>query len=55
MWDEVSLAGALQEHGFTRIRRCAFGDCYDPMFAAVEDSGRFERAVAMEAHKPASL
>ena len=55
MWDEVSLAGVLQDHGFTGIRRCAFGDCSDPMFAAVEDLGRFERAVAMEARKPASL
>jgi hypothetical protein len=55
MWDEVSLAAALQQHGFTRIRRCAFGDCSDPTFAAVEYAGRFERAVAIEARKPASL
>jgi SAM-dependent methyltransferase len=55
MWDELSLAQALEQHGFTQIRRCSCGDCVDPMFVFVEDPGRFEGAVAMEArklHKP---
>jgi SAM-dependent methyltransferase len=49
MWDELSMSHALKEHGFTQIRRCSFGDCADPLFALVEDRGRFEGAVAMEA------
>jgi predicted SAM-dependent methyltransferase len=49
MWDAPSLKHALAEHGFQNIRRCHFGDCADPMFNLVEDPGRFERAVAMEA------
>ena len=52
MWDELSLTDVLSKHGFTKIRRCSFGDCEDPKFALVEDIGRFERAVAMEARKP---
>jgi SAM-dependent methyltransferase len=51
MWDESSMAQALREHGFRQIRRCRFHDCEDPMFSLVEDSGRFERAVAMEAKR----
>jgi hypothetical protein len=51
MWDEASLRVALQKHRFTGIRRCSFGDCQDPMFAAVENPERFERAIAMEARK----
>jgi SAM-dependent methyltransferase len=49
MWDEHSLKQALQDHGFRSVRRCAFGDCEDPMFALVEDASRFENAAAMEA------
>jgi hypothetical protein len=49
MWDAASLIEALQTHGFRRVRRCSFGDCEDPLFAAVEDPGRFENAVAVEA------
>jgi hypothetical protein len=49
MWDSLSLARALEEHGFSRVRRCAFGDCEDKMFALVEDVQRFEHATAMEA------
>jgi len=51
MWDAVSLEGALNKHGFARVRRCQFGDCEDPMFSLVEDPGRFERSVAMEARR----
>jgi hypothetical protein len=49
MWDAPSLFSALSEAGFTAIRRCAFGDSTDPMFSLVEDPGRFEGAIAMEA------
>jgi predicted SAM-dependent methyltransferase len=52
MWDELSLEYALEKHGFIRIRKCSFGDCEDPMFALVEDRGRFEHAIAMEARVP---
>ena len=51
MWDETSMTQALREHGFLQIRRCRFGDCEDAMFSLVEESGRFENAVAMEARK----
>lgn len=51
MWDEVSLTRALAEHGFHRIRRCRFGDCEDKAFSMVEDPGRFENAVAVEARR----
>lgn len=51
MWDEIALTQALQEQGFVRIRRCSFGDCEDSMFSLVEERGRFENAVAMEARR----
>lgn len=51
MWDSMALSRALQDHGFRSIRRCFFGDCEDPMFKKVEDEGRFECAVAMEARR----
>ena len=49
MWDALSLGEALESHGFTSVRRCSFGDCEDDMCALVEDEGRFENAVALEA------
>ncbi len=49
MWDSLSMAGALEEHGFCRVRKCSFGDCDDQMFALVEDARRFEHATAIEA------
>jgi len=51
MWDALSLERALAEHGFKNIRRCYFGDCEDRMFNLVEEAGRFEHAVAMEARR----
>lgn len=51
MWDERSMTQVLKEHGFRQIRRCRFGDCEDAMFSLVEERGRFENAVAMEARK----
>jgi predicted SAM-dependent methyltransferase len=57
MWDEASMAGALAKAGFVDIRRCSFGDSGDPMFARVEQQGRFIDGdiveMAMEGHKPA--
>jgi SAM-dependent methyltransferase len=51
MWDERSMTRALSEHGFGHIRRCCFGDCEDAMFSLVEDRGRFENALGMEARR----
>ena len=53
MWDYLSLASALEDHGFVGVRRAAFGDAADPVFRAVEDPERFEDAVAIEARRPA--
>jgi len=61
MWDEHSLRRALADAGFVGIRRCAFGDAEDPMFARVEDQRRFIdlkfepplQELALEARKPA--
>lgn len=55
MWDEPSLSKALHDHGFGEIRRCRFGDCEDRMFSFVEEVGRFQNAVAMEARKVTAL
>jgi hypothetical protein len=55
MWDEASMSDALANVGFTRIRRCEFGDSEDAMFRIVEDKSRFYdldiRELAMEARK----
>ena len=58
MWDENSLAAALDKTGFVGIRRCRYGDCKDGNFRLVEDASRFYDAndgveeCAMEAMKP---
>jgi len=41
MWDEAAMSRELKSAGFVAIRRCAFNDSDDPMFARVEDAGRF--------------
>jgi SAM-dependent methyltransferase len=51
MWDEISMTQALDEHRFRQIRRCHLGDCEDAMFSLVEDRGRFENAVGIEARR----
>jgi hypothetical protein len=51
MWDTSSLAAELKTAGFKNIRKCDFGDCVDPMFAQVEDEGRFWHAAAIECTK----
>jgi hypothetical protein len=51
MWDRLSIAAALSKVGFRQIREAGFGDSEEPTFALVEDSGRFESAIAFEAIK----
>jgi SAM-dependent methyltransferase len=51
MWDKQSLSEALKEAHFRDVRVCRFNDCEDEMFKLVEDSGRFEHAVAIESRK----
>lgn len=56
MWDFNSLAAALRHAGFGDIRRASFGDAADPMFALVEERGRFVDGdlveLAIEARRP---
>jgi hypothetical protein len=56
MYDYGLMANLLQTAGFSGIRRCRFGDAADPMFALVEDRGRFHDGdydeVAIEASRP---
>jgi predicted SAM-dependent methyltransferase len=58
MYDYPAMKALLHEVGFVDIRRCAFGDSKDPMFALVEDRSRFfegtERELAIEALRPAA-
>ena len=60
MWDEYGISDELQRVGFVNIGRCEFGDSPDPMFAKVEESGRFYgenrkiKECAIEARKPLS-
>ena len=51
MWDEKAMAQALQQQGFTEIRRCSFGDAADPKFREVEEESRFAGCLAMECRK----
>lgn len=51
MWDEKAIAVALQQHGFSAIRRCTFGDGADRKFKDVEEEGRFTGCLAMECTK----
>jgi SAM-dependent methyltransferase len=58
MWDQQSLAAALEKTGFDSIRRCRFGDCDDEAFRSVENPDRFYDSnagieeCAMQATKP---
>jgi len=54
MWDEKAMTLKLAEHGFTNIRRAAFGDGEDQAFCEVEDKGRFEGCLAMQCRKSES-
>lgn len=51
MWDRLSLVNELSKVGFINIRICQFQDCHDEMFKLVEDSDRFNNALAIECMK----
>ncbi|SFD02841.1 Methyltransferase domain-containing protein [Chitinophaga sp. CF118] len=51
MWDTLSLSNILQKAGFKKVRSCRFNDSADDMFRLVEESSRFDNAVALEAIK----
>ena len=56
MYDFETLAQIAKSAGFTKVRRCRFGDADDVMFSRVEDSARFAEGpyqeLAIEATKP---
>jgi SAM-dependent methyltransferase len=56
MYDEPAMREALQAAGFRNIRRVEIGDAANPMFAKVEEEGRFfdsgHPELAMEAIRP---
>lgn len=52
MWDEPSLLVQFEAHGFVNVRRAYFNDSSELAYKAVEDPGRFERAIAVEGMKP---
>lgn len=52
MWDYESMAHELRRVGFADVRRAAFGDSADPMFARVEEAGRWEDALGVECRRP---
>ena len=52
MWDFKSIAPELQAAGFANVRRAAFGDSSDPMFASVEARDRWEDCLGVECSKP---
>jgi hypothetical protein len=41
MWDEPAISEALHAAGFRNIRHIKIGGSTDPMFAKVEEEGRF--------------
>lgn len=45
MWDFYSMRKALEDVGFTQVRRCQYGDAADPAFAEVENEKRFFGAI----------
>lgn len=48
MWDYPAMAAELQQAGFRNIRRAAFGDASDPLFADVEEIGRWDNCLGVE-------
>ena len=56
MYDFAAMKHELEQAGFTAIRRAELGDAADPLFARVEDPGRFVDGeiveVAIEAKRP---
>jgi len=52
MWDYKSLSEELRTAGFVNIRRAAFGDSRDTMFATVEQKDRWDDCLGVECTKP---
>ena len=52
MWDEKNMSRELANAGFIAIRRAHIGDNPDPLFAEVEDPGRWENCLGMECRRP---
>ena len=50
MWDFQSLRTELEGAGFAGVRRASFGDSEEPMFAAVEERGRWADAVGVQCY-----
>ena len=48
MWDYPAIAAELTDAGFRNIRRAAFGDAADPLFADVEEIGRWDNCLGVE-------
>lgn len=59
MYDEPAMRTELEQAGFIKIRRCAFGDSEIAAFAEVEDRTRFEceygAELALECRKASPL
>jgi ubiquinone/menaquinone biosynthesis C-methylase UbiE len=51
MWDQYSLAQALNDVGFKVVRKCNFQDSTEKAFLDVEDESRFWGALAFESIK----
>lgn len=51
LWDTDAAIHELQQAGFKDIRKCGFNDSGDKMFHLVEDSDRFDNALALEMRK----
>ena len=52
MWDLRSMSAELTTTGFTDIRRAQYGDSGDPLFAQVEDPGRWKDCLGIECRRP---
>jgi hypothetical protein len=52
MWDYKGLAAELSSAGFVRVRRAEMRDNPDPRLAAVEEPGRWNNSLGMEAWAP---
>jgi SAM-dependent methyltransferase len=52
MWDYKSMYRELVDAGFHNIRRAQYGDSGDPMFAFVEDPGRWDKCLGIECWRP---
>jgi predicted SAM-dependent methyltransferase len=52
MWDYKGLADQLKQVGFSDIRRATYKDSKFPQFCEVEQKGRWNSALGIEANKP---